>query len=102
MTDPKEKREKAAIKWAVYYRNYRRVRDRALVRLAHKYPDEYKQILELEMQADEQQGKKWTDLSGNTDVPPDLNTKLRGASKAAPFATFRNEGENKGNNGGEA
>jgi hypothetical protein len=54
------------------------------------------------MQADEQQGKKWTDLSGNTDVPPDLNTKLRGASKAAPFATFRNEGENKGNNGGEA
>jgi hypothetical protein len=102
MTDPKEKREKAAIKWAVYYRNYRRVRDRALVRLAHKYPDEYKQILELEMQADEQQGKKWTDLSGNTNVPPDLNTKLRGASKAAPFATFRNEGENEGNNGGEA
>ena len=102
MTDPKEKREKAAIKWAVYYRNYRRVRDRALVRLAHKYPDEYKQILELEMQADEQQGKKWTDLSGNTNVPPDLNTKLRGASKAAPFAAVRNAGENKGNDGGEA
>ena len=102
MTDPKEKREKAAIKWAVYYRNYRRVRDRALVKLAHKYPDEYKKMLELEMQVDEQQNKKWTDLSGSTGVPADLNTKLRGASAAAPFAAFRNEGEGESHDGGEA
>jgi hypothetical protein len=102
MTDPQLKREKAAIKWAVYYRNYRRVRDRALVKLAHKYPDEYKQILELEMQVDEQQNKKWTDLSGNTGVPTDFNTKLRGGSKAAPFTTFRNKGEGESHDGGEA
>ena len=47
-------------KQALHYRNYRRARDRALVRLAHLYPDDYKQLLVEERKSDEQEGKTWT------------------------------------------
>ncbi len=33
-------------KQSIHYRNYRRARDKALVRLAHLYPDTYKQLLD--------------------------------------------------------
>ena len=61
-----EKRLKTASNRAVYQRNYRRARDRALAKLANLYPDEYKNLLEQEMIADEKRGKKWLDLDGNT------------------------------------
>jgi hypothetical protein len=61
-----EKRVKAAVNQAVYYRNYRRVRDRALTRLAAAYPDDYKELLEQEKANDETQGRKWVDIDGNT------------------------------------
>lgn len=61
-----EKRLKTASNRAVYQRNYRRARDRALAKLANLYPDEYKNLLEQEMIADEKMGKKWLDLDGNT------------------------------------
>jgi hypothetical protein len=60
------KRLRGAANQAVRQRNYRRARDRALVRLAHLYPDTYKQLLEMEKQTDEQEGKTWIDLDGNT------------------------------------
>jgi hypothetical protein len=59
-------RLKTASNRAVYQRNYRRARDRALAKLANLYPNKYKDLLEEEMLADEQMGKKWLDLDGNT------------------------------------
>jgi hypothetical protein len=65
-----EARTLAAIKQSVYYRNYRRARDRALVRLAQAYPDDYRTLFEEERARDEAEGKTWTS-SGTSIVPPD-------------------------------
>ena len=59
-------RLKAAADQAVRQRNYRRARERALTRLANAYPDTYRLYLEEEKEADEEMGKKWLDLDGNT------------------------------------
>jgi len=61
-----QQRLKTASNRAVYQRNYRRARDRALAKLANLYPNLYRDLLEEEMLADEQTGKKWLDLDGNT------------------------------------
>jgi len=53
-------------KQAVHYRNYRRARDRALVRLSHLYPNVYRDLLEEEKERDEDEGKSW--IAGNTRV----------------------------------
>jgi hypothetical protein len=68
------KRLLSATKQAIYYRNYRRARDRAVVRLAQAHPDEYKAYLEEEKQNDYTQGKTWIDLDGNTNSSLDPNT----------------------------
>ena len=60
------RRTQTALNQAVHYRNYRRVRDRALRRLANQYPDQYRQFLEEERAKDEAEGKAWIDLSGRT------------------------------------
>lgn len=60
----------AAIKQSVYYRNYRRARDRALVRLAQAHPDDYRTLFEEERARDEAEGKTWTS-SGTSIIPPD-------------------------------
>jgi hypothetical protein len=88
-------------KQALHYRNYRRARDRALVRLAHLYPDDYKQMLVEERQSDEQQGKTWT--GGIDDTRLTITTHTR--ANAVPAFTggdTSNAGENESNNGGEA
>ena len=59
-------RLKSAADQAVRQRNYRRARDRALAKLANLYPDQYRDLLEEEKIADEEMGKKWLDLDGNT------------------------------------
>jgi hypothetical protein len=46
-------------KQAIHYRNYRRVRDRALSRLSQAYPETYKELLELEKVNDQANGTKW-------------------------------------------
>jgi hypothetical protein len=61
-------RLKSAADQAVRQRNYRRARDRALAKLANLYPDQYWDLLEEEKIADEQMGKKWLDLDGNTSL----------------------------------
>jgi hypothetical protein len=58
MVDDTMRRSATAKKKAVRDRNYRRARDRALVRLAHLYPDTYKQLLEIEKAFDEQRGNQ--------------------------------------------
>jgi hypothetical protein len=62
-----KQRLKTASNRAVYQRNYRRARDRALARLSKLCPDVYRDLLDEEMRADEKMGKKWLDLDGNTE-----------------------------------
>ena len=94
-----EKRMKAAASQAVSYRNYRRARDRALVRLASAYPETYKELLELEKASDEQLGKKWLDINGTT-TASELG--LRSIATFTHRGEASNRGEDEGNNGGEA
>ena len=61
-----EQRIETAKAQAVRQRNYRRARDRALARLGNDYPNVYRTYLEEEMEADEDMGKKWLDIAGNT------------------------------------
>jgi hypothetical protein len=90
-----EKRLASAAKQAVYYRNYRRARDRALVKLAQAYPDAYKELLEKEKVSDEQEGKAWIDLNGAT-----LSPRIVARAKARGI-TVAQADTNQGNNGGE-
>jgi len=91
-----EKRLASAAKQAVYYRNYRRARDRALVKLAQAYPEAYKELLEKEKVSDEQEGKAWIDLNGTT-VSPRITARAK-----ARGITFTQADPNQGNDGGEA
>ena len=61
-------------KQAIHYRNYRRARDRALVRLSQAYPETYKELLELEKVNDDTSGAKWVDIDGNTIPAMDTRT----------------------------
>ena len=61
-----DKRIKTAVNQAISYRNYRRIRDRALRRLERLYPDQYREFLEEERAKDETEGKAWLDISGRT------------------------------------
>ena len=62
-----ERRRARADRLLLAQRNYRRVRDRALARLANKYKDEYLALLEEEKAYDKAQGKTWVDIAGNTE-----------------------------------
>jgi hypothetical protein len=59
-----DERRAAALRKAVWLRNYQRVRGRALVRLAKQYPDQYKVLFEEERLRDETEGKAWHDITG--------------------------------------
>lgn len=91
--DIEARRLAGAANQAVNYRNYRRARDRALVRLAHAYPDTYKQLLEMERKADEVEGKKWIDLTGNTRLSVGIRIRAEGDRDKAPTKTSANEGD---------
>ena len=69
-----EKRLQSAADQAVRQRNYQRARQRAFTRLANTYPEVYRSFLEEEKMADEEMGKKWLDLDGNTSL---TNTRTR-------------------------
>lgn len=97
----KRRRWESAGKQAVSLRNYRRARDRALVSLSHLYPDTYKQLLEIEKAFDEQQGKKWIDLDGNTNLAVGIRTRAQGLKDSFASQDPRNH-PIKSNNGGEA
>jgi hypothetical protein len=61
-------RKRVSGKQAIHYRNYRRARDRALVRLSQAYPETYKELLELEKVNDEATGAKWFDIDGSNSL----------------------------------
>ena len=93
----RERRIAAAKNMAVRQRNYRRVRDRALVKLAQLYPDTYKDLLEREKAIDETQGRKWIDIDGNT-----IGVDIRTVATVTPTGQAGNQRANEGDNGGEA
>ena len=92
-----ERRITAAKNMAVRQRNYRRARDRALVKLAQLYPDTYKELLEREKANDEAQGRKWIDIDGNTSI-----VDTRSVTAVASTSETSNQGENQSNRRGEA
>ena len=85
---------------AIEYRNYRRARDRALIRLSHLYADVYKQLLVEERENDEQEGKKWISAGNNNRIT--ITTRAR--ENAVPDVAGRTDYESpdEGDNGGEA
>ena len=80
-----------ATKQAIYYRNYRRARDRALVRLAQAHPDEYKEIFEQEKTNDYTQGKTWIDLDGNTNASVDADARTNTSRSKAETTQTGNQ-----------
>lgn len=93
-----EKKIEAAKRQYVHNRNWRRARDRALVKLAKMHSEEYRELLKRERAHDEQTGKKWLDIDGTTTAIGDMGTR--------PGATAEHKASNdrtyEGNNGGEA
>ena len=83
---------------AISYRNYRRARDRALVRLSHLYADEYRRLLVEEREADELEGKKWIDIGDS--ATDRTGGALQGGSR--PTTTNQEGSSEQGNVGGEA
>jgi hypothetical protein len=88
-------------KQSIHYRNYRRARDRALVRLAHLYPDDYKLLLVEERKSDEQQGKTWIGSTDDTRLTITTHTRANAVPAFTGTGTD-NAVEDEGNNGGEA
>ena len=85
---------------AIEYRNYRRARDRALIRLSHLYADVYKQLLVEERENDEQEGKKWISAGNSNRIT--ITTRAR--ENAIPNVAGRTDYESadESYDGGEA
>ena len=92
-----DKKIEAAKRQYVHNRNWRRARDRALVKLARMHVDEYRELLKRERAHDEQTGKKWIDIDGVT-AASNVGTQ--------PITAVKHEANNerayKSNDGGEA
>jgi hypothetical protein len=83
-------------KQAIHYRNYRRARDRALVRLSQAYPETYKELLELEKVTDETNGAKWVDIDGSSSFIVGVSAGGRGREQELagdPAGIAEGEGE---------
>ena len=87
------RRIETAKRQAVQYRNYRRARDRALVRLANAYPETYKELLEQEKVADVELGKKWVDIDGCTIPAMDIRTYSSITGALGSYSTDNREDE---------
>jgi len=84
---------------AVSYRNYRRARDKALVRLSHLYPNLYQKLLNEQRSFDEKEGKHWS-IDNNSRLT--VHTRTRANAVPKPRKASSNARANKGNNGGKA
>ena len=86
-------------KQSIHYRNYRRARDKALVRLAHLYPDTYKQLLDEQRSFDEQEGKTWI-IDSNSRLTVGVHTRANAVPEVAGRTDY--EGADESYDGGEA
>ena len=93
-----ENREVSGVQ-AIHHRNYRRARDRALVRLSHLYADEYRRLLVEEREVDELEGKKWVGVIDNTRLTITTHTRANAVPDVAGRTDY--DRENEGYNGGE-
>lgn len=84
---------------SIHYRNYRRARDKALVRLAHLYPDTYKQLLDEQRSFDEQEGKSWI-INADSRLTIAVHTRANAVPDVAGRTDY--ESADEGYNGGEA
>ena len=93
-----DKKIEAAKRQYVHNRNWRRARDRALVKLARIHRDEYRELLKREKANDEAQGRKWLDIDGTT------STTVLPVREGEGWVDFSasNNSSNKSNDGGEA
>lgn len=80
-------------KQVIHYRNYRRVRDRALTRLSQAYPETYKELLELEKVSDDTTGAKWVDIDGTTSLVVGVRSGNREEAVIIESAGYIAEGE---------
>ena len=87
-------------KQAIEYRNYRRARDRALIRLSHLYADAYKQLLVEERELDEQEGKKWVGIPDSTRITIATHTRANAVPAVAGRTDYESADESY--DGGEA
>jgi len=87
-------------KQAIHYRNYRRARDRALVRLSHLYPNVYRDLLLEEKERDEDEGKNW--VASNTRVSVTMGVRSRPQRKGRTTKRPKRSRKNKSYNGGKA
>jgi hypothetical protein len=86
-------------KQSIHYRNYRRARDKALVRLAHLHPDTYKQLLYEQRSFDEQEGKSWV-IAGDSKLTIAVHTRANAVPDVAGRTDYESSDESY--NGGEA
>ena len=86
-------------KQSIHYRNYRRARDRALVRLSHLYPNLYRDLLAEEKELDEQEGTIWS-LVGDGKLSISTRTRANAVPDVAGRTDYERADES--NNGGEA
>jgi hypothetical protein len=86
-------------KQSIHYRNYRRARDKALVRLAHLYPDTYKQLLDEQRSFDEQEGKSWI-INDDSRLTIAVHTRANAVPDVAGRTDYESADESY--NGGEA
>ena len=86
-------------KQSIHYRNYRRARDKALVRLAHLYPDTYKQLLDEQRSFDEQEGKSWI-INADSRLTIAVHTRANAVPDVAGRTDYESADESY--NGGEA
>jgi hypothetical protein len=94
-----ENREVSGVQ-AIHHRNYRRARDRALVRLSHLYADEYRRLLVEEREVDELEGKKWVGVIDNTRLTITTHTRANAVPDVAGRTDY--DRENESDDGGEA
>ncbi len=90
-----EQRVQSAVNRAVWFRNYQRARARAMTKLTQLYPETYKQLFEIERSIDEQEGKSWIDINGNTRLDISARTPSRdttGTQEVRASASASNDG----------
>ena len=78
-------------KQAIWYRNYRRARDRAMVRLTHAYPETYKELLEQEKASDVSEGKNYIAVDDNSGITVGFRTESGESNR--PTAEYHKEDE---------
>jgi hypothetical protein len=93
--------KEVGVSQTVHYRNYRRARDRALARLAKDYPEIYAEYLQEERASDETTGKTWIGIDRNSGSAITIQS-YKDTIEGGTYTNPDNDGENEGNNGGEA